>query len=127
MPFCREGAGHRRQAASTAPPPPPLHLRFSRTRPSRRIRLPFAFSFFPQSRERHRVAISSFSERETERCQSPARISKFLLARRVSSFTTCFENTPWQRNRIPPFINSRITFGKGRDRYAMTFARLGEK
>ena len=39
--------------------------------------------------------------------QSLARIRRFLLARRVSSFTTCFINTPWQRNRIPPFIKSR--------------------
>ena len=33
-----------------------------------------------------------------------------LFARRVSSFNTCFVNTPRQRNLIPPFINSRITF-----------------
>jgi hypothetical protein len=34
---------------------------------------------------------------------------KFVPARRVSSFTTCFVNTPLQRNLIPLFINPRIT------------------
>jgi len=45
-----------------------------------------------------------------EAVQSPARVPEFLHVRRVSCFTTCFVNTPWQRNLIPSFINSRITF-----------------
>ena len=35
---------------------------------------------------------------------------RFLPARRVSSFTTCFVNTPRQENLIPSLINSRMTF-----------------
>jgi len=40
--------------------------------------------------------------------QSSARIRRCLRARRVSSFTTCFVNTPLQRNLIPLFIKPRI-------------------
>ena len=104
--FCTETAGHSPEFAP-AVELPLLHLEFPRAPQSRRMHWCLACSFA----QRRDLRIDCFLfPRLIEPVQSPARILRFLLARRVSSFATCFVNTPWQRNRIPPFINSRMTF-----------------
>src|SRR5579864_6585638 len=57
-----------------------------------------------------RASLASSSKLQLRAFNHPLRVTEFFLARRVSSLTACFVNTPSQRNLIPSFINVRITF-----------------